>query len=100
MGKEKDKENPVIYEDPEMGRMQYASKSEFTRAVEHRKMCCNCRHCQHAYYWRFDDNDDIEECHVVMEVCQCRRHSPVGNGFPTVRADDWCGEFDRRDDCF
>ena len=30
---------------------------------------------------------------MVMETCQCRRNPPTGNGFPTVRADDWCGAF-------
>ena len=91
-------EQPVVYNDPELGRMQYQSRAEFTSAVEHRKMCCNCRYCHHTHFWRFDDGED--ECRVVMEACQCRRRAPVGNGFPTVRADDWCGEFDRTDNCF
>ena len=98
MSKDRNNEQPVVYDNPELGRMQYPSRAEFTSAVEHRKMCCNCRYCHHTHFWRFDDGED--ECRVVMEACQCRRHSPVGNGFPTVRADDWCGEFDRTDNCF
>ena len=53
----------------------------------------------HPHYWRFDD-DDGEASFVVMETCQCRKNPPTGNGFPTIRADDWCGSFDRSDNCW
>ena len=101
MAKPKDKtdELPVIYDDPVMGRREFKTKWEFTQAAEREKWCCNCRYCHHPHYWRFDD-DDGEASFVVMETCQCRRNPPTGNGFPTIRADDWCGAFDRSDNCW
>ena len=101
MTKPKDKtdELPVIYDDPVMGRREFKTKWEFTQAAEREKWCCNCRYCHHPHYWRFDD-DDGEASFVVMETCQCRKNPPTGNGFPVIRADDWCGAFDRSDNCW
>ena len=91
----------IVYDDPLAGRRTFKDRAGFTEAAEHEKWCCNCRYCHHPHYWRFDSEDcEDGERKVVMEVCQCRRHSPVGNGFPSVRADDWCGEFDRTDNCW
>ena len=33
---------------------------------------------------------------TVVEVDECRRYPPSGRGFPEIKADDWCGEYQPR----
>jgi hypothetical protein len=55
--------------------------------------CENCR-------FSADVNIDTKETHGVRTLA-CRRHPPTGGVyfavFPLVRLEDWCGEYQRKE---
>jgi len=64
-----------------------------TKPKEDRKICENCK-----WVDREADKESLDyQNHPNLYPFICRNNSPNENGWPGVRWDDWCGEFERKE---
>ena len=54
-----------------------------------------CSTCRYSFTWKKERPVDFSGTMIPYNVMwECRRHSVTTDGFPTTRADWWCGDYE------